>query len=69
MASTGNTHLKPGKASDKAGDHSAKTILAAEKIARDKKTEKLRALRLERAAAEPPAAPPAPRPSRKASRS
>ncbi|WDZ78940.1 hypothetical protein PWG15_10850 [Ensifer adhaerens] len=72
MTSTGSNLFKPGKASsaDKASanDHSAKNIIAAEKIARDKKTEKLKALRLERAATEPQAPPPAPKTSRKPQR-
>ncbi|MBD9647677.1 hypothetical protein M2267_001393 [Ensifer sp. KUDG1] len=48
---------KPAKtsASDRAAatDHTARAIVAAEKLARDRKTEKLKAQRLERAAAEP----------------
>ncbi|WVT71885.1 hypothetical protein QM996_10030 [Sinorhizobium chiapasense] len=72
MTFTGSNLFKPGKAptGDKAGanDHSAKNIIAAEKVARDKKTEKLKALRLERAAAEPQAPPPAPKTSRKTTR-
>lgn len=67
-----NTAFKPAKtsASEKASatDHTARAIVAAEKIARDKKTEKLKAQRLERAAAEPPAEVPASKPSRKSRR-
>ncbi|MEI2296576.1 hypothetical protein [Ensifer sp. MJa1] len=57
MTSTRNNIFKPGKGSANekaiANDQSARGIVAAEKLARDKKTEKLKALRLERAAAAP----------------
>lgn len=72
MTPNRNDPFKPAKtsASEKAAatDHTARGIMAAEKIARDKKTEKLRALRLQRAAAEPAAEAPERKPSRKTRR-
>ncbi|KQX60485.1 hypothetical protein ACI2KT_07565 [Ensifer adhaerens] len=73
MTPNANAAFKPAKtsASDKAAatDHTARAIVAAEKIARDKKTEKLKAQRLERAAAEPAAEVSASKPTRKSRRS
>ncbi|HEV7318963.1 MAG TPA: hypothetical protein VGO04_10180 [Ensifer sp.] len=73
MTPNPNAAFKPGKtsASEKAAatDHTARAIVAAEKVARDKKTEKLKAMRLERAAAEPAAEVVPSKPSRKSPKS
>jgi hypothetical protein len=61
MAATKDEFFNPIKLSarDKAAatDHTARSIITAEATQREKKTEKLRQLRLEREAAEPAAAP------------
>lgn len=60
MTATKDKFFKPGKvdARDKAAatDHTARAIIAAETTARDKKTETLKALRLQREAEAAPAA-------------
>lgn len=72
MTATKDKFFKPGKvdARDKAAttDHTARAIIAAESSARDKKTEALKALRLQREAEAAPeaAAKPAKRATRKA---
>ncbi|WP_117193025.1 hypothetical protein [Rhizobium terrae] len=57
MTATKDEFFNPAKLSarDKAAatDHTARSIIAAEASAREKKTEKLRLLRLEREATEP----------------
>ncbi|GEO84251.1 MULTISPECIES: hypothetical protein [Alphaproteobacteria] len=57
MTATKDTFFKPGKveAHDKASttDHTARAIIAAEVTARDKKTEMLKALRMQREAEAP----------------
>ncbi len=64
-----NAAFKPAKtsASEKAAatDHTARAIVAAEKIAREKKTEKLKARRLEHAACEVVVGAPELKPGRK----
>ncbi|MBP2559662.1 hypothetical protein J2857_002431 [Neorhizobium galegae] len=61
MAATKDEFFNPIKLSarDKAAatDHTARSIISAEATQREKKTEKLRQLRLEREAAEPAPAP------------
>ncbi|CDN50562.1 hypothetical protein [Neorhizobium galegae] len=61
MAATKDEFFNPTKLSarDKAAatDHTARSIISAEATQREKKTEKLRQLRLEREAAEPVPAP------------
>jgi len=61
MTATKGEFFNPAKLSSRdkaeATDHTARAIIAAEASARDKKTEKLRALRLQQAADEPEAAP------------
>ncbi|MBD9652863.1 hypothetical protein JVX98_04070 (plasmid) [Ensifer sp. PDNC004] len=67
-----NAAFKPVKisASEKAAatDHTARAIVAAEKIAREKKTEKLKAQRLENTASQAVAEAPATKPVRKSRR-
>lgn len=70
MTATKDKFFKPGRvdARDKAAttDHTARAIIAAESTARDKKTEKLKALRMLREAeAVPEAAKPAKRATKK----
>lgn len=61
--------FKPGKisASERAAatDHTARAIVAAEKIAREKKTDKLKVQRLEHAASQAVAVAPSSKPVRK----
>ena len=61
MTATKGEFFNPAKLSSRdkaeATDHTARAIIAAEASARDKKTEKLRALRMQQAADEPEAAP------------
>ncbi|MBV2186384.1 MAG: hypothetical protein KUL88_17820 [Rhizobium sp.] len=72
MTATKDKFFKPGKvdARDKAAttDHTARAIIAAESTARDKKTEALKALRMQREAeaASQAAATPAKRATKKA---
>ncbi|MBW8284631.1 MAG: hypothetical protein K0M55_13620 [Rhizobium sp.] len=73
MTATKDKFFKPGRvdARDKAAttDHTARAIIAAESTARDKKTEKLKALRMLREAeAVPEAAKPAKRATKKAAK-
>lgn len=67
-----NATFKPAKisASEKAAatDQTARAIVAAEKITREKKTEKLKAQRLERAASEAVVEAPARNPARRSRR-
>ncbi|WP_457581496.1 hypothetical protein [Ensifer canadensis] len=70
MTSTKKDLFKPERlsAADKAAatDHTARGIVAAEKLAREKKTEKLKAMRLlQEADAEPVAPAPKRQPARK----
>lgn len=62
MTATKDEFFNPTKLSarDKAAatDHTARAIIAAETSQREKKTEKLRQLRLQREADQPPQAPP-----------
>ncbi|AGS21018.1 MULTISPECIES: hypothetical protein [Rhizobium] len=62
MTATKGEFFNPAKLSSRdkaeATDHTARAIIAAEASARDKKTEKLRALRLQQAAEEAEASPP-----------
>lgn len=64
--------FKPAKisASEKAAatDHTARAIIAAEKVARDKKTQTLKAKRLEQVASQAVAEPTAAKPVRKSRR-
>ncbi|ARO23114.1 hypothetical protein CO659_20560 [Rhizobium sp. S9] len=61
MTATKGEFFNPAKLSSRdkaeATDHTARAIIAAEASARDKKTEKLRALRLQQAAEEAEASP------------
>ncbi|MBX4908283.1 MULTISPECIES: hypothetical protein [Rhizobium] len=61
MTATKGEFFNPAKLSSRdkaeATDHTARAIIAAEASARDKKTEKLRALRLQQAAEDADAAP------------
>lgn len=72
MTATKDKFFKPGKvdARDKAAttDHTARAIIAAESTARDKKTEKLKAMRMLREAEASPEVPakPAKRATKKA---
>ncbi|ABC89977.1 hypothetical conserved protein [Rhizobium etli CFN 42] len=62
MTATKGEFFNPAKLSSRdkaeATDHTARAIIAAEASARDKKTEKLRALRLQQAAEGAEASPP-----------
>jgi hypothetical protein len=65
MAADKDNFLTPGKATQQAKstatDQAARSIMSAETAAREKKTAKLKALRLQQLADAPPAPTPAPK--------